>query len=245
MERFQVLIISFLLLFSFGLVSAGVETEPDFVFAIDEVFTLDIKMTNYDLSECPGCSCKLSIFYPNGSALIRNAPGTVTDSYCIYQNNASLLGSYGYDMYFTNGIDYGQVTGDFLVTPNGEIVTIAKTIIYLGLAATLLIILIFLLFITFSTENFGWRIGLSAFSYVISNVFLLVCWKIAEMFLTSVPFIETIFRILYISSNVIYLPFFLGIVVVYLLHMTNEKNIETLMNRGFSEDQARWRAGKK
>ena len=34
---------------------------------------------------------------------------------------------------------------------------------------------------------------------------------------------------------------FLFVLVYSLLHMTDEKNIETLMNRGFTEDQARWR----
>ncbi len=206
---------------------------------------------SYDLivSSNNASSCNLSyIKYPDNTKTIYSIPLTQSgrDFYTtLNSNNYSQLGITCMGITCTDGVTFEPGTKCIEVTPNGELVTIAKTIIYLGLAATLLIILIFLLFITFSTENFGWRIGLSAFSYVISNVFLLVCWKIAEMFLTSVPFIETIFRILYISSNVIYLPFFLGIVVVYLLHMTDEKNIETLMNRGFSEEQARWRAGKK
>jgi len=72
-----------------------------------------------------------------------------------------------------------------------------------------------------------------------------VCWKTAEAFLTSIPFIETMFHILWIVSNACYIPMFLGIIAYMLFHMTDEKNIETLMDRGFTEDQARWRTKRK
>ena len=206
--------------------------------------------TEYDLiiSSNNASSCNLTyIKYPDSSKLIYSIPLTQSGRNfytTIKESNYSQLGLTCMGITCTDGITFEQGSKCIEVTPNGELPTIEKTIIYLSLDAILFIILLTLLFFIFSTENFSWRVGLSAFSYVISNVFLLVSWKIAELFLTSVPFIETIFRILYISSNVIYLPFFLGIVVVYLLHMTNEKNIKTLMNRGFTEDQARWREGK-
>jgi len=53
------------------------------------------------------------------------------------------------------------------------------------------------------------------------------------------------FHILWIVSNACYIPMFLGIIAYMLFHMTDEKNIETLMDRGFTEDQARWRTKRK
>ena len=65
-----------------------------------------------------------------------------------------------------------------------------------------------------------------------------MCWKLAEMFLTSIPFIEVILKVLYISSNVGYFPVFLGLVIYLLIKITDEKNINKLVDRGYDKDLA-------
>ena len=70
------------------------------------------------------------------------------------------------------------------------------------------------------------------------NGFLLMCWKLAEMFLTSIPFTEPVFKVLNIASTAGYLPVFLGLVGYLLFKMTDENNINKLKGRGYDKDLA-------
>lgn len=200
-------------------------------------------------SVCPSATtCNLSIIYPNQSLMVENQQASYSGSgignYTI--PNSSTNGDYKVPITceFPSG-DSKSGQADFTITPNGETPTIAKTIIYISLIIILLTIIMLILLALFNINHFGWRMGLVSFAYIVINVFLLVCWKMGAMFLTSIPFIETIFKILYIISNIGYFPMFLFVIIYSLLHMTDEKNIETLMDRGFTEDQARWRSKRK
>jgi hypothetical protein len=214
----------------------------------DSIIDLKFPCT-YNGTNCPlATQCNISVIYPNQSLMVENQPTTYTGSGIANYTlpDSSVNGEYKVPITctFPDGI---SKTGnaDFTITPNGEIPSIAQTSIYLGLIALLLVLFILIIFALFNIDNFGWRMGLTSFAYIIANGFLLICWKTAEMFLTSVPFIETIFKILYMVSTAGYFPMILFVLIYSLLHMTDQKNIETLMNRGFTEDQARWRLGKK
>jgi hypothetical protein len=189
-----------------------------------------------------GTTCNLSVIYPNQSLMVENVLATYTNTgvatYTIPDN--SINGPYKTPItctYPDGSSEEGNA--DFTITPNGEVPNGAQTSVYLGLIIVLLIILIIIIFSLYKIDNFGWKMGLTSFAYIVANVFLLVCWKTTEAFLTAVPFIETAFRILYIVSNVGYFPMFISIVVYMLMHITDEKTIETMMTRGFTEDQAR------
>ena len=200
-------------------------------------------------SNAPAAStCNYSVIYPNFSIMMENQEasyfGTGMANFTLIDN--SINGPYQVPLSCTFP-DGSSESGnaDFIITPNGEDPSGAQVSIYLGLIVMLLIILVGILITLFEIDSFAWRMGLTSFAYIIANGFLLVCWKTAEMFLTSIPFIELIFKVLYIVSTAGYFPMF-GFVLVYsLLHMTDEKNIETLMDRGFTEDQARWRTKRK
>jgi len=191
-----------------------------------------------------GTTCNYSIIYPNLTLMIENDKANYTNtgigSFIISDN--SINGEYQAPLTCTF-LDGSSESGsaDFTITPSGEDPSGAQISVYLGLILILFILLGGIIFILFEIDSFAWRMGLTSFAYIIANVFLLVCWKTAEMFLTAIPFLEIVFRVLYIVSNAGYFPMF-GFVLVYsLLHMTDQKNIETLMNRGFTEDQAKWR----
>lgn len=195
-----------------------------------------------------GTTCNYSVIYPNLSMMVENNQANYTNtgigSFILEDNSINGYYKAPLTCTFPDGSSESGST-DFKITPNGEDPNSSQIYIYLGLIFVILVFLAGIIFALFEIDSFAWRMGLTSFAYIIANVFLLVCWKTAEMFLTSIPFIEIIFRVLYVVSTAGYFPMFLFVLVYTLLHMTDEKNIETLMNRGFTEDQARWRTKKK
>ncbi len=139
---------------------------------------------------------------------------------------------------FPDGIsDNGNA--DFSITPNGEQPNPSQTAIYLGLILIIIILFVLCIWGLFEIDNFGWKIGVLAMAYILLNGFLLMCWKLAELFLTSVPYITPVFKVLYISSNAGYFVVFLSLAAYLLFKSTDEKQLKTLMARGYDEDTAR------
>jgi len=237
MKQLSLLICAFILVGTLSFSSA-------LTFEKDSVINLKFPCT-YDGGNCHAdTECRLSVIYPNQTLMVENQiadySGSGIANYTL--PDSSINGDYKVPLTCTFPSNYSKEgQADFTITPNGEIPITAKTLIYIGLIIILLALLAFIIFALFNIDHFGWRMGLTSFAYIIANVFLLVCWKMAEMFLTSIPFIETLFRILFVVSTAGYFPMFLFILIYSLMHMTDENNIQTLMDRGFTEDQARWR----
>ena len=228
-----------------------------FVFSINAVSALTFEQNSkidltypctYNGTICaPTTTCNVSVIYPNGSLMIENKQSTYTGTGIANHTitDSSINGVYKVPITcnFANG-DADSGSADFEITPNGETLNLSKTIIYLGLIFILIIILTILLYSMIAVDNFGWRIGLIGLSYVVSNIFFLSCWKTSEAFLTAVPFLGTLFHVLFITSTAGYFPFFLGLIIYFLLDMFNEKSINTLIGRGYSEEEARTRVGR-
>lgn len=198
MERFQIktLCLSFIFILLISICSATDE-DYEFKFAKDKNFTLDIPMTNYDLSKCLGCSCSLSLFYPNGSVFVRDGIGSNIDSNCVFINSSGTLGVHSYDIYFTNGVDYGHVTGWFLITPNGKTMSNSQGITY---AIILIISLLFFFLTLYVAIKLPWKDTRNDENQVISINNLkwlkLIMWFVSYLILTF--FISIV---LDISSN--------------------------------------------
>jgi len=219
--------------------SSGLTLKKD----VDSLITFPV---TYNGSNAPsGTTCNYSVIYPNQSLMVENQQATYTNtgvaSFILLDN--SVNGDYKVPLIcsFPDG-NSESGNADFTINPTGNVILKESMSVYLGLMIILFLLLIGIIFALFKTENFGWKMGLTSFAYIISNGFLLVCWKVAESFLVSMPFLEVIFKVLYKISTIGYFPMFLFVLVYSLLHMTDEKNIKTLMNRGFTEEQARYRS---
>jgi len=186
--------------------------------------------------------CNISVIYPNGSLMIENQEATYSGSgisnYTLPDSSINGLYKVPITCLFPDG---NSETGnaDFEITPNGEEPNIAKTFIYLGLILIILFLFIICIWGLLEINNFGWKIGLIAIAYILLNGFLLMCWKSAELFLTSVPFIEPVFKVLYISTNVGYFPVFISLVMYLLIKLADEKSIKTLTGRGYDDETAK------
>ncbi len=197
----------------------------------------------YNGTNCPAATeCNLSVIYPNQSLMVENDNASYSGSgiaqYPIPDN--SINGDYKVPLTctFPDGVSE-EGNADFSITPNGEEPNLSQTFIYLGLILIILVLFILCVWGLSEIDSIGWKVGLIAISYILLNGFLLMCWKLAELFLTSVPFIEPVFRVLYIASNVGYFVMFLALVSYLLFKLTDEKTMKTLVARGYDEDSAK------
>jgi len=239
MSRLNIYTFIFAILFIFSITGISALT-----FEQDSNIDLTYPCT-YNGTICPASTqCNISVIYPDGSLMIENKQSTYTGTGIANHtiSDSSINGDYKTPItcIFSNG-DAESGSADFTITPNGETLNLSKTIIYLGLIFILIIILTILLYSAVAVDSFGWRIGIICLAYIVSNIFFLSCWKTSEAFLTAVPFLGTLFHILFVASTAGYFPFFLGIIIYFLFDMFNEKSIETLMKRGYSEEEARSR----
>ena len=115
MKKNNLLIFGILLLIVFPLITA----EESFTFKQNTKFNLEISMSNANLSTCFNCACNISLFYPNGSTLVKNSAGVTSDGYCKYNSSSSVLGIHGGEMYFTDGVSSGRSSFEFEITPSG------------------------------------------------------------------------------------------------------------------------------
>jgi hypothetical protein len=129
LEKFQMKIKAFTLLTIFLIVITFVSADESFIFEKDEISTIDIIMSNNDLTTCYTCNCNISLFYPNGTAMVRNAEGTNIDGYCLYNFTTNILGVYGGELVATNGVDTGRASFEFEVTPDGHKMGVEDAII--------------------------------------------------------------------------------------------------------------------
>lgn len=227
--RFKLILLMFFLL-SVTLVSAN---------AIGERLPATVGEEYIISQPCVSCSFVLiSVF---------NTNGIVVENVNMVENGSTWTYTFTPTeplRYDVNGL--GDINGAndsfafyFHANPSGTELTGAVTGMYLGVTLILLALLVGAIYAFTKSDNFGWKMGLLSFAYILSNGFFLVCWKLSELFLTAIPFLTPVFKVLYIASTAGYFPFFLFLVLYYIVYSVNEKRIKQMMNRGFTEDQAR------
>jgi len=112
----------------FSIFLLGIATaESSWVFKQNTPSTLEVAMGNNDLSDCLLCTCTMSIFYPNGTSMVKNDAGTNVNGYCNYPINQSVLGIYGVEMVFTDTTNFGRSTFEFEVNPQGIVPSDSRT----------------------------------------------------------------------------------------------------------------------
>jgi len=128
-----------LLFLTFICILTLVSADESFVFKQGQNFTIDVAVSNNNLSECLACTCKVSIFYPNGTALVRNDDGTMVDGYCQYTTSSEVLGNHGVEILSTNTVDHGRATFEVVITYTGDKLTLQTVAVYIFSIIVLLI----------------------------------------------------------------------------------------------------------
>jgi hypothetical protein len=134
---------------------------------------------------------------------------------------------------------------DFPVTPNREIATSGSALFYIGIMAILMIFLITSTYIFIKSDGLLTKVGMSGLGYLLLIAITFVGWNMAQDFITSSPFIISMLRILFIVLIVGAFPFVIAGFVYYLFMVFKVKEIERLMTKGFSMEEAQKRTSRR
>jgi len=221
------------------LVSAETINIGDYVVAVKQNECFNIP---YDCDNCTFVN--MSIIAPNGTIIVDNVEMSSTSgflynySFCDTSNLGRYFVSYHYDadgLYLNSDMDW------FQVTPNGENATEGKAIFYIGLLVVLLFFLAFSIFGFVSFDNLLARVGLFGLAYLLLISVTFIGWNMANDFLTSSPFLISMLRIAFFVLITGLFPLLIGAFAWYVIMLFKIKEIERLMGKGFSEQEARRR----
>jgi hypothetical protein len=161
--------------------------------------------------------------------------------------NFSSVGNYAYQVQCNGTMVIGGCAdkGLFVVTPNGIEATTGRAFVDIGLLFVLLVFLTGAVLIFMSSENLLARVGMFGFGYLLLIAVTFISWNMATDFLLSAPFIADMFRILFFVLIIGAFPLLLGAFAWYVIMLFRIKEIERLMGKGMSYDEAERRQGRK
>jgi hypothetical protein len=192
-------------------------------------------------------TCYLDLYSSNGSELMNGLMNAVGSDYSIpiTSANFSTVGYRSFVIQCNSTTQVGFANGIFMVTPSGVEATTGRAFFDIGLLFILVLFLAgsILLFIEF--ENLLARVGMIGISYLLLVAISFISWQMANDFLLSAPFLIEMFRIIFFVLIIMALPLLIGAFIWYFLMLWKVKEIERLMSKGMSYDEAERRQGRK
>lgn len=194
--------------------------------------------------------CNASLQYQKTSAyIINNQKVNVSGSYVIIPLNitqTAVAGEYIGDVKCNNPTTGLNASTSFtlLVNQSGEELSISNALLYIGLLAILLLVLVFAVN-GFSEANYGWKLARIAAVYFIALAGTFVIWSLVNGFLTTVPFLERMLYIIWYTLMWGIIPFILVLIVMFFNSLLKTTEVNTLIKRGHSQEEANARANKR
>lgn len=212
-----------------------------------EIQTLGVFKQNDCVMLKQGCSnCTFtnitSVVYPNSSTAIEikemSKSGTeYSYNFC----NTSLIGEY-----IVNGISDvdGVITVwayDFDVTPTGESLNTATPVFYFVGIGVLIIFLILSIYSFVKFDNLLNRVGMIGLCYIFLTAIVFIVWNMTQNFLATSSYLIDMMRTLFFVLMAGAFPLLVGGFAWYVIMIFRIKEIQRLMDKGFTEDEAQRR----
>lgn len=209
---------------------------------LNENFTYNFLLYNASTGKSipneTGLSCRIFITDNTGSLLLAKNASFVLNEYWSVNISSDIFNHTGEFPYGVDCINSygGAIAGTFFVTPTGTLLEVSDSVLYFVFLAILFVIMLGLFKILFSSENKYLKYGLVAIIYILSNVFLLILWKVSEYFLYLVPFIQTLFNALYVISTIGYFILFPVLIFSMIMSIFDDKEVLKLQESGYSDE---------
>ena len=134
---------------------------------------------------------------------------------------------------------------DYEVTPNGQTASGGTAVFYIGLLAVLLLFFVLCIYSFVHFDNLLSRVGMLGLGYLILIAITFIGWNMAKDFITSAPFLIEMLWILFLVLIIGLFPLLIGAFAYYFLMLWKIKEIERLMDKGFSMEDAQRRTSKR
>ena len=211
------------------------------VFAKDTNVTLSVPCT-IDGSVCSGsATCVTSIINPLGDVLYNNQ--SMTHNGGVFEVNlpssdTSTTGEYQFIVACVQGGKSSSKQLIFFVTPNGEIPTTAKGILYGTLLLIFVLFFIIALYKGFESESIVQKSAFILTAYLILIGITFICMNLSADYLTSAPFLHSFFRIFWLFLMYALLPLILILTFYTLWMMKQIDAIQNMIENGMPIDEA-------
>jgi hypothetical protein len=202
-------------------------------------------------SICSGfADCNISIDYPNNTEIISfdqmQNLNNGQFNYTLLSSYTSAIGCYPTTVSCCDGGFCDTITYCTNITPSGEEATIGKAILYIGLLFLFVCFLIvsISIFVKYNT-NLITKTGMFGLSYLLLVTTTFIGWQMSKAFLTSSPFLIEMLWLLFFILMIGIVPVILGAFAYILIITIKIKEIQRLMDHGFSQNDAQDRVRRK
>lgn len=196
-----------------------------------------------------GASCYFHLYNQHGNHLLELTDTTTSHSYdyefIANAGNFTTAGQYSYLIQCNSSTQGGFIAWTFEVTPNGELADTGTAVFYIGLLAVLLFFLALTIYSFTQFDNLLNRVGMIGIGYLLIIAITFIGWNMALDFLTSSPFLIEMLRILFFVFIIGFFPLVIGGFIWYFLMLWRIKEIQGLMGKGMSEDEAQRRVSRR
>lgn len=188
-----------------------------------------------------GATCYATVLDPDGKDIVNSIPmiknGSVFDL-PLNQSQKAINGEYQFNILCS---DMGNAIAKnliFYVTPNGELPTTAKGLMYGGLLAVFVLLMLLAIFGGFKTDHIAMKTGSFMLAFVLFIGVLFIAWNLSLDYLTSAPFMASFFHLLWLISMIAVFPLALVMLLYTLWMMRKMDIIESMIDRGMPIDEA-------
>lgn len=195
---------------------------------------------------CDECNFTSLVF--DGETLIANVEMTKSLSLFNYTLDGSLtnnVGKYTVTGFCIGGNIYSPFAYNFEVNRTGQPISPEMVYIYIALLFLLITFLTLSILGFANFDNLLARVGLFGFAYLLLIAITFIGWNMANDFIITNSFIIDFMRILFFVLVIGAFPLLIGAFAYYIIMLFKIKEIERLMTKGISRDEAEKRQGRK
>lgn len=191
---------------------------------------------------CGGsATCVGTVINPEGDMLYNNQ--AMTQNGAVFELNltssdTSTLGEYEFSVSCTQTGRSSSKTLNFWVTPNGEIPSTSKGILYGALLFVFVIFFIVGLYKGMETESIIIKSAFLLVSYLLLIGISFICWNLSLDYLTSAPFLTSFFRIFWLFLMYAFFPLILVLTFYTMWMMKKIDVIQRMIDDGMPIDEA-------
>lgn len=191
---------------------------------------------------CPsGTTCVATIIDPEQIIIINNQ--TMTRNNAVYEinltaNQTETNGEYQLAIACSYGGNSRTRFLNYYITPNGEIPTTSKGILYVGILAVLVVLFILAIWGGIQANYIPLKSFVWLFAYLLLIAISFIAWNLSLDYLTSSPFLISMFRIIWIFFMIGLFPVLLVLIFYSGWMLTKIKAIENMIERGIPVDEA-------
>lgn len=224
---------------------ASAETER---YAVSESTNLQFTCTINNAIPSASATFNLSIYYPNGTALIDNQEATSLGQGSFnYTTSFPEVALYKINMFCYDSSSNFSDSGFYDISPIGKELTIAKIISYVLIFLFSIFVFIGLLFLGLKLEGenkknlTGYIIEISnikylkmvliGFSYLILLFINYFAWIISFAYL-DMPFVTNIFRFIFTFQAIVTLPLFILFTYLTIANLVRDSKVKDALTRG-------------